>query len=126
MRGTKITCALLLVALLAGCGGAEGDSGIVTDSELADSLAGAAQRGFDDRGLFGTRVAPSGGRCTGGEIRWTCNLDVTLSERLTDTRTYAVVVRRRCWNARQTGTDVGQTGRSARPDHPDVLRGCLS
>lgn len=115
-----------MLLALSGCGSSSSESDIVTDGELADAVASTAQRRFEDRGLFGIRVAPSGGRCTGGEARWTCSLDVTLSEQLTDTRTYAVGVRRRCWIARQTGTDVGQSGRPTRPGHPDVLRGCLS
>jgi hypothetical protein len=117
--------AVAAAAVLSGCGGSSSDTGIVTDSELADGLAQAAQRSFDDRGLFGTRVGQGGAICHGGQVRWTCTLDVTLSERLTDRRTYAVVLRRRCWTARQTGTDVGETGRPARPSRPGILRGCL-
>jgi hypothetical protein len=43
-----------------------------------------------------------------------------------DVRTYDMTVDGKgCWVARQVGTDVGVTGRSARPAHPDVLKSCL-
>ena len=113
---------------LAGCGGAGGGSGdtIVTGQALGDSLALAANREFDDRGLFGTRVGQDGGRCNGGPQRWTCMLDVAVEADIDDHRTYDVTTDAKgCWRARQTGSDIGGTGTTQPAPRPGRLHGCI-
>jgi hypothetical protein len=116
-----------VVVALAGCGGS-GDGGppILTGSSLGNSLALAAKARYEEQGRFDTRVGGDGGMCQGGERRWTCRLDILLHDTIQDARTYDMTVERKgCWVARQTGTDVGVTGRPSRPQTPDVLRGCV-
>jgi hypothetical protein len=125
--GAGFGVAVLCAAALAGCGGS-GDSGppIIADESLANSLAVAAQKRLDDNAIYGTRVGPDGGSCLGGERRWKCKLQMQISGRVLDARTYAVLLDTEgCWVARQTGTDIGETGRVARPTHPQILRGCV-
>ena len=122
---------MLLAAIacaLAGCGGSDtgDDPVIVTDVSLLNSIALAQSQEFEDQGLFGTRVANTGGRCRGGPARWQCTLDIQISERVRDRRLFAVTLNPKgCWVARQTGTDVGATGAPSRPARPLTLRDCL-
>jgi hypothetical protein len=119
--------AAAIVVALASCGGS-GDSGppVITDQGLANSIAVEAQKRLDDEAIYGTRVGPDGGSCLGGERRWRCRLQMQISERILDARTYAVLLDTEgCWVARQTGTDIGETGKVVRPTHPQILRGCI-
>lgn len=128
MRGVALAVGVVAVASLAGCGGSGGSSGppVATGQSLGDSLAVAARKHYEDLGLFSTSIGSQGGSCTGGGTRWICRLDIVQHDTIEDLRTYDVTVNAKgCWVARQTGTDVGVTGTSARPDHPEVLRGCL-
>ena len=94
------------------------------DRAVPGRLAG--RKHYEDLGLFRTSIGSQGGSCTGGGTRWICRLDIVQHDTIEDLRTYDVTVNAKgCWVARQTGTDVGVTGTSARPDHPEVLRGCL-
>jgi hypothetical protein len=113
--------------VVAGCGGSGGSGpAIVTGQALGDSLAVAAKDRYEAQGQFGTQVGDQGGSCQGGGVRWTCRLDIVLRNTVRDVRSYDMTVDGKgCWVARQTGTDVGVTGRPARPAHPDVLKGCL-
>jgi hypothetical protein len=115
---------------LAGCGGDDVASGppVVTGEGLGDSLALAAKRDLEDRSIFSSHVGEHGGTCKGLRERWECELDivVTSSGTLRDRRTYVLSVKDDgCWVARQTGTDVGQSGIPRRPRNPQVLRGCV-
>jgi hypothetical protein len=127
VRALALLVVVGIAVSLTACGGSAGSGDVViSDDALGDSLALAANRRFEDLGLFGTRVGPAGGRCQGAEATWTCTLQVQLNSPLKDLRTYAVRVDRRgCWVARQTGTDVGETGKPSRPQRPDVLRSCV-
>jgi hypothetical protein len=118
-----------LVVFAGGCGGSGGSSGppVLDGQSLGDSLAVAEKRRIEDVGQFGTQVGDQGGTCQGGGARWTCRLVVVLHDTVRDARTYDMRVGAKgCWVARQTGTDVGVTGKPARPDHPEVLRSCLN
>lgn len=115
---------------LAGCGGSDVASGppVVTGQVLGDSLALAAKRDLEDRGVFSASVGDQGGSCRGRDTRWSCALDivVTSSGTVRDRRTYDTRVDAKgCWVARQSATDVGETGLPRRPDHPQVLKGCV-
>jgi hypothetical protein len=100
---------------------------VLDGQSLGDSLAVAEKRRIEDVGQFGTQVGDQGGTCQGGGARWTCRLVVVLHDTVRDARTYDMRVGAKgCWVARQTGTDVGVTGKPARPDHPEVLRSCLN
>jgi hypothetical protein len=124
--GTVALTAVVLV--LAACGGSSGGSNgaIITGQALGDSLALAANKELDERGLFGTRVGQDGGRCQGGPQSWTCTLDVAVEADIDDQRTYtATTDAKGCWIARQTGSDIGGTGTAHRPSHPDRLHGCI-
>jgi hypothetical protein len=125
MRRELVTVVLALA--LAGCGGSGGGGPpILTGSSLGNSLALAAKARYEEQGRFDTRVGEQGGMCQGGERHWTCRLDILLHDTVRDARTYDMTVDAKgCWVARQTGTDVGVTGRPSRPQTPDVLRGCL-
>jgi hypothetical protein len=116
-------CAVAVV----GCGSDEADGPpVITDRVLADSLALEANDRFEQRGHFGTRVGDEGGRCRGRDARWECTLEIAVNDQIRDRRVYAVAVKRDgCWTARQTGTDVGKTGKPAKPSNPDLLRGCV-
>ena len=116
--------------VLAGCGGSDVASGppVVTGQVLGDGLALAAKRDLENRGVFSTHVGEQGGTCKGIGAQWKCALDivVTSSGSVRDRRTYNVTVRDDgCWVARQTGTDIGQTGIPRKPRYPQVLRGCV-
>jgi hypothetical protein len=115
------------VVPLVGCGGSGGSgAAVITGQALGDALAVAAQNRYDAEGQFGTQVGDQGGTCQGGGARWTCRLEIVLSDTIQDERTYDMTVDRKgCWVARQTGTDVGVTGRPSRPANPDVLKGCV-
>lgn len=126
--GVAVTAAGL--GLLAGCGGSESASGppVVTGPVLGDALAVAAKRDLEDRGVFSSSVGEQGGSCTGRNGRWKCTLEIvpTSTGTIRDRRTYLMHVDARgCWRARQTGTDLGETGVERRPAHPQVLKGCL-
>ncbi|MDQ6914837.1 MAG: hypothetical protein M3155_03390 [Actinomycetota bacterium] len=128
MRGMAVAVVVLVVVGLAGCGGSGGSRGpaIVTGQSLGDSLAVAAKKRYEELGLFSTQVGDQGGLCQGGGARWTCRLDILLHDTIRDVRAYDMAVNGKgCWVARQTGTDVGVTGRPARPSNPEVLRGCV-
>lgn len=127
VNGAGFGAIVLCAAALAGCGGSgDPEPPIVTDQSLANSLAVEAQKRLDDETVYGTRVGPEGGSCLGGVRRWKCKLQMQISDRVLDARTYAVLLDEEgCWVARQTGTDIGQTGRVGRPTHPQVLRGCI-
>jgi hypothetical protein len=113
-------------AALAGCGSGASGPPAITGQALGNSLAVAAKNRYEGEGQFATQVGDQGGTCQGGGARWTCRLDIVLRGTLQDLRTYDMTVDGKgCWVARQTATDVGVTGRGARPDHPDVLTGCL-
>jgi hypothetical protein len=117
----------LVVAVLAGCGGdVAGGPPLVTGQVLGDAVAIALKQDLEAQGVFGTVVGDRGGRCTGAGARWDCTVDLLISERIQDRRTYAVRVRENgCWIARQTGTDVGVTGAPHRPGESGLLRGCV-
>ena len=123
--------ALLAGALgLAGCGGSDVASGppVVTGRVLGDSLAVAAKRDLEDRGIFSASVGEQGGSCIGRDVRWKCTLEIvpTSTGTVRDRRSYLMRVNAKgCWVARQTGTDVGETGVERRPTHPQVLKSCL-
>lgn len=111
-----------------GCGGdnvAEGPP-VVTGQVLGDAVALALKDALEDEGVFGTVVGQRGGTCRGAGARWDCTVDVLINDRIRDRRVYVVRVDPKgCWVARQTGTDVGATGRPSRPGRPGVLRGCV-
>jgi hypothetical protein len=116
------------LGIVGGCGGSDGSSGpaALSGQALGDSLAVAAKGRIEEQGQFGTEVSDQGGTCQGGGARWTCRLVVVLHDTIRDARSYDMGVDSKgCWVARQTGTDVGVTGRPIRPSHPDVLRGCV-
>jgi multidrug efflux pump subunit AcrA (membrane-fusion protein) len=128
----RLVCVALAVGAVgvAGCGGSDVASGppVVTGQVLGDSVALAAKRDLENRGVFSARVGDQGGSCKGRDVRWTCELEVLLTSSGTvrDQRVYLVTVKDDgCWVARQTGTDVGQTGIPRRPRHPQVLKGCV-
>ena len=113
----------------AGCG-SDGSSGppVVTGQALGDALAVAAKDDLENRGVFNTTVGDQGGYCRGGAARWECSLEIEVSSTssIRDRRVYDMRVGQDgCWVARQTGTDVGQTGTVRPPTRPQVLRGCL-
>jgi hypothetical protein len=118
------------VLVLAGCGNdvAEGPP-VLTGQALGDSLALAAKADLEEKGFFGITVGEQGGRCKGRDSRWSCTVQiiVTATGRVRDRRTYdmRVNVDDACWTARQTGTDVGETGEPSRPSSPGVVKGCL-
>ena len=117
-----------LVALIAGCGGDEVAEGppVLTGQVLGDSLAVALKEELERRGVFGTAVGDRGGMCRGGGARWSCTVDVVIDDHIRDRRGYDLrVASGGCWRARQTGTDVGVTGRPNRPSSPGILRGCV-
>ena len=120
---------MLAVAALGfgACGGSDRPREVpVTDTGLVTSLQFAAQEKLDDQGLYDTRAGSISDSCVGNGARWNCRVQVQLSGRVPDSRTYAVTVNRKgCWVARQTGTDVRSTGRPVRPTHPSILRGCV-
>lgn len=128
MRGISLIGGVAAAACLAGCGGsgvAEGPP-VVTGQVLGDALALALKDDLEQRGIFGTVVGQRGGMCRGGGSRWDCTVDVLISERIRDRRVYVMRVRPDgCWLARQTGTDVGATGRPHRLPRAAVLRGCV-
>jgi hypothetical protein len=129
VRGVCVALALGGVAL-AGCGGSDVASGppVVTGQVLGDSLALAAQRDLENRGVFSASVGGQGGSCQGRDTHWSCHLEIVLTSSGTvrDQRVYAVSVNDKgCWVARQTGTDVGATGIPSRPRNPQVLKGCV-
>jgi len=115
---------------LAGCGGSDVASGppVVTGQVLGDGLALAAKRDLEDRGVFSVSVGDQGGSCRGRDARWECTLEIvpTSTGTIRDRRTYDMHVNAKgCWVARQTGTDVGESGEPRRPTHPQTLKGCL-
>ncbi len=119
---------VLVAALAAGCGGSDVVEGppVLTGQVLGDALAVALQEDLERRGVFGTSVGERGGVCRAAGDRWECTVDVAIGDRVRDRRVYAVHARDDgCWVARQTGTDVGATGRPSRPTRPGVLRGCV-
>ena len=120
--------AVALAALaLGGCGDdvAEGPP-VVTGQVLGDALALALKAELEQRGVFGTAIGQRGGMCTGAGSKWDCTVDVLINDRIRDRRVYVLRVREDgCWTARQTGTDVGATGRPISPTRPGVLRGCV-
>jgi hypothetical protein len=129
VRLVCVACALGLLTL-AGCGGSDVASGppVVTGEVLGNSLALAAKRDLENRGVFSSSVGDQGGTCKGRDVHWSCHLEILLtsSGAVRDQRVYAVSVNDEgCWVARQTGTDVGETGVPRRPTHPQVLRGCV-
>ena len=126
--GLMLAGELALAGLGWGCGGSDAAGGpaVVTGEMLGDELAVALKRDLEQRGLFGTVVGERGGMCRGGPVRWSCTVDVRLSDGLLDRRAFDLRMGDDgCWRARQTGTDVGVTGRPARPGRPGVLRGCV-
>jgi hypothetical protein len=128
MRLREIAAVGVLVAVVAGCGGSDGSSGpaVLDGQSLGDSLAVAEKRRVEELGQFGTQVSDQGGTCQGGGARWTCRLVVVLHDTIRDARTYDLRVNSNgCWVARQTGTDVGATGRPIRPDRPETLKSCV-
>ena len=115
---------------LAGCGGSDTASGppVVTGPLLGDALALAAKRDLENRGVFAVSVGDQGGACRGRDVLWKCTLEIvpTSTGTIRDRRTYEMHVNAKgCWVARQTGTDVGETGEPRRPAHPQTLKGCL-
>jgi hypothetical protein len=115
---------------LAGCGGSDTASGppVVTGQVLGDGLAVAAKRDLENRGVFSVSVGEQGGTCRGRDVLWKCTLEIvpTSTGTVRDRRTYEMRVNTKgCWVARQTGTDVGETGEPRRPTHPQTLKGCL-
>jgi hypothetical protein len=115
---------------LAGCGGSDTASGppVVTGQVLGDGLAQAAKRDLENRGVFSVSVGEQGGACEGRDARWKCTLEIvpTSTGTIRDRRTYDMRVNAKgCWVARQTGTDVGETGEPRPPAHPQTLKGCL-
>jgi hypothetical protein len=128
LLGVAVIAAGVLV--LVGCGDdvAEGPP-VLTGQALGDSLALAAKADLEEKGFFGITVGDQGGRCRGRDTRWACTVQiiVTATGRVRDRRTYDLRVKMDdgCWTARQTGTDVGETGEPNRPSNPGVLKGCL-
>ncbi len=127
-----VVVALLAVGALGlvGCGGSDVASGppVVTGQVLGDSLALAAKRDLEARSIFSSSVGEKGGSCIGRDTRWKCMLEIvpTSTGTIRDRRTYLMHVDAKgCWVARQTGTDVGETGFERRPAHPQVLKACL-
>ena len=119
---------LALAGLAGGCGGSDVAEGppAVTGQVLGDELALALRDDLEQRGVFGTAIGERGGVCHGGAVRWNCTVDVVINGRVRDRRVFVLRVREDgCWTARQTGTDVGATGRPSRPAHPGMLRGCV-
>jgi hypothetical protein len=117
-----------LVGLLGACGGSDVAEGppVLTGQTLGDALAIALRDELEERGVFGTEIGERGGACRGGTVRWDCTVDVVIDERIRDRRVYVLRAREDgCWTARQTGTDVGATGKPSRPSNPGVLRGCV-
>jgi hypothetical protein len=101
---------------------------VVTGQVLGDGLALSAKRDLEDRGIFSVSVGDQGGSCRGRDALWKCTLEIvpTSTGTVRDRRTYDVNVNTKgCWVARQTGTDVGETGVPRRPEHPQTLRGCV-
>ena len=116
--------------VVVGCGGSDTASGppVVTGEVLGDGLALAVKRDLENRGVFSVSVGEKGGSCIGRDTRWKCTLEVvpTSTGTIRDRRTYDLRVDAKgCWVARQTGTDVGETGDARRPRHPQVVRDCL-
>jgi hypothetical protein len=130
VRLVGVVMAVAGVLGLAGCGDdvAEGPP-VLTGQALGDSLALAAKADLEERGFFGITVGDQGGRCRGREAHWSCTVQIIVTEtgRIRDRRTYdmRVKVDDGCWTARQTGTDVGETGVPRQPSKPGVLKGCL-
>jgi len=126
-----VVVACLVGALgLAGCGGSDTASGppVVTGEVLGDGLALAAKKDLEDRSVFSVSVGEQGGACKGRNEHWKCTLEIVPASTGTirDRRTYAMLVNEKgCWVARQTGTDVGETGVERRPSHPQTLKGCV-
>ncbi|HVE66960.1 MAG TPA: hypothetical protein VNB64_00100 [Solirubrobacteraceae bacterium] len=115
-------------AMVAGCGASEVAQGppVITGQVLGDALALELRDALEEAGIFGTAVGERGGMCRGAGARWDCTVDVLINDRIRDRRVYVLRVRPDgCWVARQTGTDVGATGRPSRPGRPGVLRGCV-
>lgn len=128
MRGGIPIWSALACFGLAACGGSGVVDGppVVTGQVLGDALAVALKEDLEERGVFGTAVGERGGACQGAGARWSCTVDVVIDDSVRDRRVYDMRVRPNgCWYARQTGTDVGVTGRPSRPRHPGVLRGCV-
>ena len=129
MRGIVVIGAALGAGLLAGCGGSDVAEGppVLTGQVLGDSLAVALKEDLEERGVFGTAVGERGGACRGGGARWACTVDVVIDDSIRDRRVFDMRVRDDgCWRARQTGTDVGVTGRPSPPTRPGILRGCVN
>jgi hypothetical protein len=125
-RAVAAALGLALAVAPAGCGGGSSGPAVVTGAELGNSLAVTAENQYEAQGQFASQVGDQGGSCQGGGAQWICRLEVVQDQNITDLRTYAMTVDRKgCWVATQTGTDVGATGHSIRPDHPDRLRGCV-
>ena len=119
---------IVFASLAAGCGGSDVAEGppAVTGQVLGDELALALRDDLEQRGVFGMEIGERGGMCRGGTVRWDCTVDVVINGRVRDRRVFVLRVREDgCWTARQTGTDVGATGRPSRPAHPGTLRGCV-
>ena len=118
------------VLMLTGCGGSDVASGppVVTGPVLGDSLALAAKRDLEDRGIFSSSVGDQGGFCKGRDSSWRCSLEIvpTSTGTVRDRRTYDMYVKGNgCWTATQTGTDVGETGNPRPPTKPQILKGCI-
>jgi hypothetical protein len=101
---------------------------VITGQVLGDGLALAAKKDLEDRSIFSVSVGDQGGACKGRDARWQCTLEIVpvSTGTIRDRRTYVMAVNDKgCWVARQTGTDVGETGVERRPTHPQTLKGCV-